>query len=494
MWIEWFDYDNHLTWEIKKWLADDWQISQEEAAFMVKIIDKYWRRNIKIRKNELFKLWKEFWLNYSKIARMGPTLERRLRERANIWIDIKNQLTNLKEDNSNNNFISPNWELKNVNRITLKRLINLNIKEINSLIWNKNNFSIINKSGKIYNVFLWKAKNWKTDYYYKDWPNKNKKVKIYDWYKIWKSNSSVEKYRNETNTNFTKRIVKHNNIIESIEKYWINIEDIKSNYEKIQNRKIIGISNNYKNKYKANTEKIFTNYELPNNWEKILKRFNSIKLSDILNDSDFKNLKSKYLIQKYWPEIKTSMMWWVLKSLKNVNHYFKWRIDVTKLPIAINVPVWRKNKWKFENASISFIYNPNTWKINIENFSYWFRFNKVWSNTPDSRAQPLWTHILNLKWANIKNNYSTKIKWSKRWFIFRKEWIDYWINNNSWRRWNLTHWVSNIRANLIKKWVTTNQTITSRWCTIYPDMDFANIMKENRNKKYAIEETTYPIL
>jgi len=96
MWIEGFDYDNHLTGEIKKWLADDWQISQEEAAFMVERIEEYWRKNIIIEKEKLVALWKEFWLNYSKISKMWPSLERRLREKAKIIQTSKSNLYNLK--------------------------------------------------------------------------------------------------------------------------------------------------------------------------------------------------------------------------------------------------------------------------------------------------------------------------------------------------------------------------------------------------------------
>jgi len=98
MWLEWFDYDNHLTWEVKKSLANDWQISQEEAKFMADIIDKYWRRNIKIKKRELIKLWREFWLNYSKLSRIWPALEKRIKQRANIISESKKNLWSLREE------------------------------------------------------------------------------------------------------------------------------------------------------------------------------------------------------------------------------------------------------------------------------------------------------------------------------------------------------------------------------------------------------------
>ena len=115
--IEWFDYDNHLTWEVKKALDNNWKIDSDEARFMADIIDKYWRWNIKIKKSELIKLWKEFWYNYSKLSKIWPSLERRIKERVNVVKSTKNELLNVKKSNlKNNDSISNNDFIKKLEK------------------------------------------------------------------------------------------------------------------------------------------------------------------------------------------------------------------------------------------------------------------------------------------------------------------------------------------------------------------------------------------
>ncbi|MDQ7022447.1 MAG: hypothetical protein Q9M97_02785 [Candidatus Gracilibacteria bacterium] len=100
-----FDQDNHLTGEVKKSLADDQKISPEEANFIAKIIDKHGGRgNIKIKKSQLIQLAKAFNLNYSKLSKIGPELERRIKARASIINDTKGQLKGITEDVSKNKY------------------------------------------------------------------------------------------------------------------------------------------------------------------------------------------------------------------------------------------------------------------------------------------------------------------------------------------------------------------------------------------------------
>jgi hypothetical protein len=91
MGIEWFDYDNHLTWEVEKALANGWGIDSEEANFMSNIIDEYWRRNIRVKKSTLLKLWKEFWYwyEYSRLSKIWPLLEGRIKKRAKVISNTK---------------------------------------------------------------------------------------------------------------------------------------------------------------------------------------------------------------------------------------------------------------------------------------------------------------------------------------------------------------------------------------------------------------------
>ncbi len=95
---KWFDYDNHLTNEVKRSLVDDWKIDQKEAEFMSKIIDKYNRRNIKIKKRELVRLANEFWLNYRNLSKIWPKLESLIRKRAEIIEETKKESSIIKKE------------------------------------------------------------------------------------------------------------------------------------------------------------------------------------------------------------------------------------------------------------------------------------------------------------------------------------------------------------------------------------------------------------
>jgi hypothetical protein len=201
--IEWFDYDNDITLEMKEALKSDLEIDSEEAKFISEVIDLHkWRENIIIEKSKLLELWRKFWFNYSKISRIWPALEKAIRTRAGIISNAKNSIKNdflvlstfTGDEDGNtevyneNKYISIDWKLRNVTKITLKTLVSRCSELIDNIVWDKYNFSITNKKWVTSNVYLWFSwisLNIIKDYFYTDWPKKDKKVRIYNWDTLW---------------------------------------------------------------------------------------------------------------------------------------------------------------------------------------------------------------------------------------------------------------------------------------------------------------------
>ena len=330
MGIEWFDWDNHLTWEVEKALDNNWKIDSDEAKFMSDIIDKYWRWNIKIKKEQLKALWKEFWYNYFRLSKIWPSLEKRIKERANTIWKTKNNISVLKKNIWNSNeklkastYLSSNWKLKNVNPINLMTLISKNIDKVNDLIWNKNNFSITNKYWKTYNVFLWKLRNWKIDYFYKDWPKKNQKVKIFNWDKLWKYN--VEWPESKKVVEITKKT--NDKPKNNIEKKWRWIKELLNFISKSEWTENHWYNVRFGYRKTPNLSKMTINQVM--NFQKRIKWHTAIWKYQI-KDTTLEILSKKFPKNtKMTPDIQDKM---AIKLLEGrwLNSYKKWRISTNR--------------------------------------------------------------------------------------------------------------------------------------------------------------------
>jgi hypothetical protein len=245
MTFEWFDYDKHLTWEIKKSLENDWIIDSEESKFMYKIIKKYWRENIIIDKRNnkelITKLAKSFWFDYKifkKIPeKIWPKLEEAIKERSETIIETQTKVLIHKEEikvkpkvikesieiNVNKNkYISPEWELKNItDSIWLKEVFetNKNYLEDN---WIDSKYFTIVKSNKEHNVV--KKVDWR--FVYAEWNNKWKRANIYNWDIIKKGKNTFIspdwELSNITNDIWLKKLFWNNE--EYIKILWIKTE------------------------------------------------------------------------------------------------------------------------------------------------------------------------------------------------------------------------------------------------------------------------------
>lgn len=274
----------------------------------------------------------------------------------------------------------------------------------------------------------------------------------------------------------------------------LDVNKINDTYEKYINKhNPKWMSEHYKVSYLKRTLQS-EKYELPRWAKEIMKKFNSIDINDVLRNPHLKNLRTKYLIKEHWVAMKTLLMWGLVKALKKSNRYFWWRVDINKLPIIINVPLEKKEGKRFNNASLSFMYNPKTKKLDVDVFSYWFRWeinHIIWSNKDNTHASSLWTQIVYLKkWLYKPGKHIHGSKWN---FAFTLNWLDKGVNDHEQRRGIKFHWISPKRSNLIKLWSTTNHTIGSRWCLTYAHRDYPKNLKHS-GAPYSILETTYPVI
>ncbi len=191
-WKKWSRYSN-MQDEIRSFSRDK-KIDRKENDVLNKILNYNKKKN---REKLLLKRTTRYKLEWLKnIGWLSLIVKNKINSILNISNFNRNKQDKIKYKEriwSQNKYLWNKWQLRNINNMTLRDLLSQNISKINDLIWNnKNIFSITNRNWKIYNVFLWR-KNWKLDYFYKDWVKKNRRVKIYNWYKLWIFNSNINK-------------------------------------------------------------------------------------------------------------------------------------------------------------------------------------------------------------------------------------------------------------------------------------------------------------
>ncbi len=377
-WKKWSRYSN-MQDEIRSFSADR-KIDSKENNVLNKILDYNKRKN---RERLLLKRTTKSKLEWLKnISWLSITVRNKITNILNISNRNKQGVINYKESIwLQNKYLWSRWQLRNVNKITLKGLLSKNISKINKLIWNnKNNFSIIDRYWKIYNVFLWR-KNWKIDYFYKDWPRKNRRVKIYNWDRLWKYNSSYEKYRNENNKEFNRRINEHNKNIS-----FINSKEFKHISKRNMN--------------------FIEKMRLPNNFKKIALKFASkLKSNEILWKNTpitlvdgsrreaihIINWKKKIMRIIIWENWITT--WWYKKNDKKTPFWMihRFKVNMSKIASSIN---WNASNWSshtVKSASLQSTLSEKYWwryfhwVIQARINRWWWTWWCVWFNVYDIR-------------------------------------------------------------------------------------------------------------
>jgi len=291
--------DNNFNPEIKKFLEDK-KLSLEEAKVLNKVIEN--RKNIyKITWNNLKSLRsyissksKIWWITDKDIKALNIYIQK-LEKNKEIKIKPVIKKTIITEkgekitpkitdviknpEKIDNNYISEEWILKNVKKISLKWLIEDNSNlELFKKLWITNEKLSIKRNWKIYNIE--KVNN---VYVYDSWAKIWRKVFIYDWDKIWKyeeklwtENISYDWVLKDVEKKSLKKLFKNKENLALLKKLWIKTSEfsiINNNWKKDN---VVAGEKSFFYKTGINKWRKVSIYD----WNKIWKFENNIKTID----------------------------------------------------------------------------------------------------------------------------------------------------------------------------------------------------------------------